>query len=158
MASPGTTGTERRKRNPAERSFPTPPTVFHALLPPQAPAGHATPRPRTLEERATAEVRAKAAASGAAVRRRLRLMRRRRLEVTSPKSVLVLGHLSPGRLRCGRLRGYPPSAGPVWRPHPLLLPFAPPHQTLLGPVLSLLCFPSRGRTGPGRAGQPRRGP
>lgn len=41
-------------------------------------------------------MRAAAAASGTAVRRRTRRPRRRRLEVTSPKSALVRGHLSSG--------------------------------------------------------------
>ena len=64
-------------------------------------------------------MRAAAAASGAAVRKRTRKPRRRRLQVTSPKSVLVRGHLSSGQLGCGRLRGYPLSAGPDCRPLPL---------------------------------------
>lgn len=101
-------------------------------------------------------MRAAAAASGAAVRRRMRKPRRRRLEVTSPKSVLVRGHLSSGQLGCGRLRGYPLSAGPDCRPRPLQLSI----RSAI-PNLSRVChippcsFSLAGRIGPSRAARVR---
>uniref|UniRef100_A0A8C7A927 Charged multivesicular body protein 2B n=1 Tax=Neovison vison TaxID=452646 RepID=A0A8C7A927_NEOVI len=86
-------------------------------------------------------------------------MRRRRLEVTSPKSVLVLGHLSPGRLRCGRLRGYPPSAGPVspgeTPPSSLAVRSATPNPLRACPFPPVLSQPGSDRTGPSRAAQTR---
>lgn len=86
-------------------------------------------------------------------------MRRRRLEVTSPKSVLVLGHLSPGRLRCGRLRGYPPSAGPVspgeTPPSSLAVRSATPNPLTACPFPPVLSQPGSDRTGPSRAAQTR---
>lgn len=101
-------------------------------------------------------MRAAAAASGAAVRRRARKPRRRRLEVTSPKSVLVRGHLSSGQLGCGRLRGYPLSAGPDCRPRPPQVPIrsAIPNPSR-GCHIPPCSFSLAGRIGPSRAARVR---
>lgn len=98
-------------------------------------------------------MRAAAAASGTAVRRRTRRPRRRRLEVTSPKSALVRGHLSSGNSAAAGLGDTRPprvlSGDPAFS-----CSSAPPSRTLQRPVRSLLSFPSRGpdRAEPGSTG------
>ncbi|XP_069434896.1 charged multivesicular body protein 2b [Ovis canadensis] len=86
----------------------------------------------------------------------MRKARRRRLEVTSPKSVLVRGHLSSGQLGCGKLRGYPLSAGPDCRPRPLQLPIrsAIPNLSRVCPIPPC-SFSLAGRIGPSRAARVR---
>lgn len=91
----------------------------------------------------------------ALVRTRERRMRRRRLEVTSPKSVLVPGHLSsrrppPVALRIHALRGSCLKTLPLAPAHPLR-PLDPPKGLSFPSVPS----PVSGRTGPSRAARAR---
>lgn len=84
-------------------------------------------------------------------------MRRRRLEVTSPKSVLVPGHLSSPRRGCGSLADTRPPRVLPGDPALFLLPGrsatpSPPKACPFPPSFS------QARAGPGRAGLPGRGP
>ncbi|XP_075857057.1 charged multivesicular body protein 2b isoform X1 [Microcebus murinus] len=128
---------------------------------PRSPArtspGLAPRRPRKREDRAAAEAREVAAASGVAVRRRALRMRRRRPEVTSPKSVLVPSHLSSRRRGCGSLVDTPLRRVLLGDPalRPLALRSATPNSPRACPFPPVL---SLSRAGPGRAGPPGRGP
>lgn len=82
-------------------------------------------------------------------------MRRRRLEVTSPKSVLVPGHLSALDASAGASPSHACcSSDPETRPLPLTRCQPPPAP---GSVLPAVPSPEPGRTEPGRARPPQRG-
>lgn len=136
-------GGQHNQANPA-------PCGFTRRLPRQPWSGHVATRSR--EERAAFEVRA-------ALRLQTRnaqacsQMRRRRLEVTSPKSVLVPGHLSTQDAFTGASQSHARHRSCLETRSFSSRRCVPPPGSVLLPVLS----PEPGRTEPGRAGPPGRG-
>lgn len=88
-----------------------------------------------------------------AMRRRARRVRRRRLEVTSPKSVLVPGHLSTEDAFTGASQSHARHRSCLETLSFSSCRCVPPPGSVLLPDLA----PEPGRTEPGRAGPPGRG-